>query len=103
MRPTLSVIGAPLGVPIRWLLFGTAVIAGAVAGDILQTDPLDRAYNGLLMLFGEPGIQIASLATGAGLGLACCSVRRAACWPERWAADGQCRKSCRRHSSWLVC
>jgi hypothetical protein len=68
MRSTLSATGAPLSVPIRWLLFGTAVIAGAVAGDILQTDPLDRAYNGLLTLFGEPGIQIASLATGVGLG-----------------------------------
>jgi len=68
MRPTLSAIGAPLGVPTRWLLFGVAVIAGAVSGETINIEPLSRVYNGLFMLYAEPGIQIASLATGVGLG-----------------------------------
>jgi hypothetical protein len=49
-------------------LFGAAVIAGAVSGDIVNVEPLSRLYNGLFMLYAEPGIQIASLATGVGLG-----------------------------------
>jgi hypothetical protein len=68
MRLTLSAAGAPLGVPARWLLFGAAVIAGAVSGNTINIEPLGRVYNGLFMLYAEPGIQIASLAAGVGLG-----------------------------------
>ena len=57
-----------LGVPTRWVLFGAAVIAGAVSGKTINVEPLGQAYNGLFMLYAEPGIQIASLAAGVGLG-----------------------------------
>jgi hypothetical protein len=68
MRPTLSATDALPGLPARWLLFGAAVIVGAVTGDIVQTDPLDSTYAGLLTFYTDPGIPIASLATGVGLG-----------------------------------
>ena len=68
MRVSLPPDRILLGVPARWLLFGAAVIAGAVTGDIVQTDPLDSTYNGLLTLYTDPGIPIASMATGVGLG-----------------------------------
>ena len=68
MRPTLSAFDAPLGVPARWLLFGAAVLAGAVSGNTINVEPLGRVYDGLSMLYAEPGIQIASLAAGVGLG-----------------------------------
>ncbi len=68
MRPTLSATDGPLGVHTRWLLFGTAVIAGAVSGNVVNIEPLDWTYNGLLKLYADPGIPIAGLATGVGLG-----------------------------------
>lgn len=68
MRSTLSATDALPGLPARWLLFGAAVIAGAVVGYIVQTDPLDSTYGALLTLFANPGVQIASLATGVGVG-----------------------------------
>ena len=58
----------PLGVPMRWLLFGAAVIGGAVVGNVIQVDPLDWTYNGLLSLVADPAVPIAGLATGIGLG-----------------------------------
>lgn len=63
-----SAVRPALSVPKRWLLFGVAVVAGAVAGNTVNVEPSDWAYNGLLNLFADPGIQIASLATGVGLG-----------------------------------
>jgi hypothetical protein len=52
----------------RWLLFGAAVVLGASGGNTINIEPSDWAYNGLLNLFADPGIQIASLATGLGMG-----------------------------------
>lgn len=68
MRVSLPADRVPLGVPTRWLLFGAAVIAGSVSGNTINVEPLGRVYNGLFMLYAEPGIQIASLAAGVGLG-----------------------------------
>ncbi len=68
MRLPLSGVRPPLSIPKRWLLFGVAVVAGVVAGNTINVEPSDWAYNGLLNLFADPGIQIASLATGVGLG-----------------------------------
>ena len=63
-----AAVRATLSVPKRWLLFGVAVVAGVVGGNTVNVEPSDWAYNGLLNLFADPGIQIASLATGVGLG-----------------------------------
>jgi hypothetical protein len=68
MRSTLSATDALSGLPARWALFGAAVIAGAVIGTVMQLDPLDWTYNGLLSLVADPGVPIAGLATGVGLG-----------------------------------
>ena len=64
MRVSLLADRIPLGVPARWLLFGAAVVAGAVSSNTVNIEPLGRVYNGLFMLYAEPGLQIASLATG---------------------------------------
>jgi hypothetical protein len=64
----LAAVRPPLSVPRRWMLFGVAVVAGTVAGNTVNVEPSDWAYNGLLNLFADPGIQIASMATGVGLG-----------------------------------
>jgi hypothetical protein len=68
MRVSLLDDRIPLSVPARWLLFGAAVIGGAVVGNVMQLDPLDWTYNGLLNLVADPTVPIASLATGIGLG-----------------------------------
>ena len=68
MHVSLPADRIPLGVPARWLLFGAAVIAGAVVGNTIQLDPLDWTYNGLLSLVADPAVPIASLVTGVGLG-----------------------------------
>lgn len=68
MRVSLLDDRIVLGVPARWLLFGAAVIAGAVSGNTVNLEPLGQIYNGLFMLYADPGIQIASLAAGVGLG-----------------------------------
>jgi hypothetical protein len=68
MRPTLSATGAPMGVSARWLLFGAAVTAGAVSGNIVNIEPLAWTYDSLLTLVADPGLPFASLATGVGLG-----------------------------------
>ena len=68
MRVSLPDDRILLGVPTRWVLFGAAVIAGAVSGNTINVEPLGRVYDGLSMLYAEPGIQIASLAAGVGLG-----------------------------------
>ena len=54
--------------PARWLLFGGAVVLGAVAGKTLSVEPFDWGYTGLLRLLGDPGAQIPSLAAGVSLG-----------------------------------
>jgi hypothetical protein len=66
-RP-LSAVQTPLSVPRRWLLFGVAVVLGAVGGNVVNIEPSEWAYNGLLHLFADPGVQIASLITGVGMG-----------------------------------
>ena len=63
-----SAVRPALSVPKRWLLFGVAVVAGVAAGTTVNVEPSAWAYNGLLNLFADPGIPIASLATGVGLG-----------------------------------
>ena len=68
MRLLLSAAHALLSIPKRWMLFGVAVVLGAVGGETVNIEPSDWAYNGLLHLFADPGIQIASLATGLGMG-----------------------------------
>ncbi len=68
MGLSLPATQAPLSVPQRWLLFGAAVVLGAVAGKTVNVEPSDWAYNSLLRLFGNPGAQIPSLAAGVGLG-----------------------------------
>ena len=67
MRLPVSTVRPALGVPKRWLLFGVAVVAGVVGGMTVNVEPSDWAYNGLLNLFADPGVEIASLATGVGL------------------------------------
>jgi len=66
----LSAVRTPRRIPTRWLLFGAAVALGAVAGNVVNIEPSDWAYNGLLRLFGfgDPSAQIAGLAAGVGLG-----------------------------------
>jgi hypothetical protein len=66
-RP-LSAVQAPLSVPRRWLLFGVAIVLGAVGGNVVNIEPSEWAYNSLLHLFSDPGVQIASLITGVGMG-----------------------------------
>jgi hypothetical protein len=68
MALSLPVTRAPLSVPKRSLLFGAADVLGAVAGKTVNVEPSDWAYNGLLHLFGDPGVQIAGLAAGVSLG-----------------------------------
>jgi hypothetical protein len=68
MRQTHSAVDAPLSVPKRWLLFGVAVVLGAVGGNTINIEPSDWAYNSLLNLFANPGVQIASLTTGLAMG-----------------------------------
>ena len=54
--------------PKRWLLFGAVVLLGVAAGRVVDVEPSDRLYGGLLQLFGNPSAQIPSLAAGVGLG-----------------------------------
>jgi hypothetical protein len=54
--------------PKRWALFGVSVLVGAVAGKVVDVEPSDRLYTGLLQLFGNPSAQIPSLGVGIGLG-----------------------------------
>ena len=68
MSLSLPAARAPLNAATRWLLFGTAVVLGAVAGKTVNVEPSDWVYNGLLRAFGNPGAQIPSLAAGVGLG-----------------------------------
>jgi hypothetical protein len=68
MRLSLPADRVPLSAPMRWLVFVAAVALGAISGNTVNLEPSDWAYNGLLNLFADPGIQIASLATGVGLG-----------------------------------
>ena len=68
MRLSLLADRVPLSVPTRWLLFGIAVILGALGGNTINIEPLGWAYDSLLNAFAEPGIQIASLTAGLGLG-----------------------------------
>jgi hypothetical protein len=68
MDLSLPTARVPLSAPTRWLLFGGAVVLGAVAGKTLSVEPFDWAYTGLLRLLGDPGAQIPSLAAGVGLG-----------------------------------
>ena len=68
MNPALSAARAPMSIPKRWLLFGAAVVLGAIAGKTVNVEPSDWAYNGLLYLFGNPSAQIAGLAAGVSLG-----------------------------------
>ena len=68
MRLSLDAVHAPLSVLKRWLLFVVAVVLGALGGNVVNIEPSEWAYNGLLHLFADPGIQIASLATGLGIG-----------------------------------
>ncbi len=68
MSLSLPAAGTPVNVVTRWLLFGAAVVLGAVAGREVNIEPSEWAYNSLLRLFGDPGAQIVSLAMGVGLG-----------------------------------
>ncbi len=70
MSLPVSAVHAPLSVPKRWLLAGIAVILGGLAGKVVNIEPSDWAYNGLLRLFGfgDPDAQIATLAVGVSLG-----------------------------------
>jgi hypothetical protein len=68
MGRSLAAVHAPLSVPKRWLLFGVAVVVGAVSGNRVNIEPLGWAYYGLLNVFAGPGIEINSLAAGVGLG-----------------------------------
>ncbi len=68
MDLSLPAARAPISIPVRWLLFGAAVVLGAAAGKTVNVEPSDWAYNGLLRLFGDPGVQIAGLAAGVSLG-----------------------------------
>ena len=66
----ISSVHAPMSVPIRWLLAGIAVVLGSLAGKVINIEPSDWAYNGLLHLFGfgDSDAQVASLAVGVSLG-----------------------------------
>jgi hypothetical protein len=68
MRLSLSAVHAPLSVPSRGLLFVVAVVLGAVGGNSVNIEPSDWAYNSLLRLFADPGVQIAGLTTGLAMG-----------------------------------
>src|SRR3954470_14627849 len=52
----------------RLLLFGAAVVVGFIWGYIWNQDLVAWAYSILLEIFADPNIQIASLATGVGMG-----------------------------------
>jgi cytochrome c biogenesis protein CcdA len=52
----------------RLLLFGAAVALGFVGGLNWSTELSNWAYNGLLAIFAQPGIQITTLGLGVGLG-----------------------------------
>jgi hypothetical protein len=68
MPTTPSSTDALLGVSTRWLLFGVAVVVGVISGNTVNVEPLDWTYSGLLTLYADPGIPIASLAAGLGMG-----------------------------------
>jgi cytochrome c biogenesis protein CcdA len=61
VRPTMSTLR-------RLLLFGAAVALGFVGGLNWSVELSNWAYNGLLTIFAQPGIQITTLGVGVGLG-----------------------------------
>ena len=61
VRPTMSTLR-------RLLLFGAAVALGFIGGLNWSTELSNWAYNGLLNVFAQPGIQITTLGVGVGLG-----------------------------------
>jgi cytochrome c biogenesis protein CcdA len=61
VRPTMSTLR-------RLLLFGAAIVLGFVGGLNWSVELSNWAYNGLLQIFAQPGIQITTLGVGIGLG-----------------------------------
>ena len=68
MNPSLVAVRPALSSPRRLLLFGAAIALGVIGGNGFSVEASDWAYTGLLRLFADPGVQIASQAAGVGLG-----------------------------------
>ena len=67
MSVLLPTTRASLTVPKRLLLFVAAVAVGFVGGLSWSVEISTWAYDGLVRLVTDPGIQIASQAMGVGL------------------------------------
>jgi hypothetical protein len=67
MAVTFSAVRPTLSAPRRLVLFGVAVALGAIAGSAWSVEASAWAYNGLIRLFADPALQIASLGMGVGV------------------------------------
>ena len=68
MALSLPAAHAPMSVFKRSLLFGSAAALGMIGGITWSLEASGWLYTGLLQLFTDPTIQIASLAAGVGVG-----------------------------------
>jgi hypothetical protein len=68
MGRLLSSVSAPIGLPVRLLLFAVAAGVGTFGGYGWSLELSDVPYDAMLQLFLEPGFQVGSLALAVTLG-----------------------------------